>query len=93
MPTQPLERKRVERKHEPPYKVLLHNDDHNTMDHVVGALIKSVPQLSAEQAASIMMEAHQTGVGLVIVAPLEHAEFYQERLQSFGLTVTLEPAE
>lgn len=93
MPTQPLERPRTERKHVPFYKVLLHNDDHNAMDHVVMALVKSVPQLSADRAVEIMFEAHQQGVALVTTAPQEHAEFYQERLLSFGLTATLEPAD
>lgn len=93
MPTQPLERPRTERKHEPFYKVLLHNDDHNSMDHVVAALLKSVPQLSTDRAVAIMFEAHDQGVALVTAAPREHAEFYQERLLSFGLTATLEPAD
>lgn len=93
MPTQPLDRPRVERKHEPFYKVLLHNDDHNAMDHVLMALVKSVPQLSADRAVEIMLEAHHTGVALVTTAPFEHAEFYQDRLSSYGLTATLEPAD
>ncbi len=93
MTTQPLERPRTERKHEPFYKVLLHNDDHNAMDHVIMALVKSVPQLSIDRAVEIMFEAHHKGTALVTTAPKEHAEFYQERLQSFGLTATIEPAD
>lgn len=93
MTTQPIEKPRTERKHQPPYKVLLHNDEHNAMDHVIKALVRSVPQISTDRAVEIMFEAHHAGVALVTVAPLEHAEFYQERLQSFGLTSTIEPAE
>lgn len=74
----------------PPYRVILHNDDHNTMDGVVLALTKSVPSLSIEQAIAIMMEAHANGLALVIVCPLEQAELYRERLESFGLTSTIE---
>lgn len=76
----------------PPYKVLLHNDDHNTMDHVVRSLVRSVPKLTVVQATRIMLEAHFTGVALVIVCPLELAELYRDRLQSCGLTATIEPA-
>ena len=76
----------------PNYKVLLHNDDHNSMDHVIRSLIRSVPKLSRGQAMRIMIEAHLTGVALVIVCPLEHAELYRDRLQSCGLTATIERA-
>ncbi len=76
----------------PPYKVLLHNDDVNSMDHVVRSLLRSVPRLSRAQAIRIMLEAHQTGVALVITCPLEQAELYRERLESCGLTATIEAA-
>jgi len=76
----------------PPYRVLLHNDDYNTMDHVVRALVESVPSLSLRKAGQIMLEAHLRGVALVIVCVKEQAEFYCERLASFGLTATMEPA-
>ena len=76
----------------PPWLVLLHNDDVNDMVHVVQALVKSVPKLSSQQATEIMMEAHQNGQALVITCPLELAELYQERLQTPGLTATIEKA-
>lgn len=75
----------------PPYKVLLHNDDVNTMDHVVRALVQTVPSLSIERATAIMLEAHHTGVALVVVCPKETAEFYAEKLGSLSLTATIEP--
>jgi ATP-dependent Clp protease adaptor protein ClpS len=76
----------------PPYKVLLHNDDHNSMDHVVRSLLRSVPKLSRIRAIQIMIEAHNRGVALVIVCPLEQAELFRERLESCGLTATIEAA-
>lgn len=77
----------------PRYRVLLHNDDYNTMDHVVRALVESVPTLSVREANRIMLQAHLRGVAQVVVCPKEQAEFYCERLSSFGLTATMEPAE
>jgi ATP-dependent Clp protease adaptor protein ClpS len=77
----------------PRYRVLLHNDDHNTMEYVVEALVKTVPSLSMPQAVDIMMQAHNAGVALVIACAFEHAEFYCEGLCSLGLTSTIEPDE
>ena len=76
----------------PPYNVLLHNDDVNSMDHVVRSLVRSVPGLSRAAAVSIMLEAHLTGVAVVTTCPLELAELYRERLESCGLTATIERA-
>lgn len=90
MTTKPLEKLEQKQKLFDPYKVLLHNDDHNDMDYVVGAILKSVPQISQEQALQIMEEAHTQGVAVVIVCPLEHAEMYCDRLKSCGLVASIE---
>ena len=79
------------RKRSPRYKVLLHNDPVNTMEYVVSTLQQVVPQLSEQDAMAVMLEAHNSGVGLVIVCDLEPAEFYCETLKAKGLTSTLEP--
>lgn len=42
---------------------------------------------------AVKLEAHNTGVGLVIVCDLEPAEFYCESLKAKGLTSTIEPEE
>ena len=78
------------RKVSPRYKVLLHNDPVNSMDYVVDTLRQVVPQLSEQDAIKVMLAAHNTGVGLVIVCDLEPAEFYCESLKGKGLTSTLE---
>ena len=76
----------------PPWKVLLWNDDHNEMLYVVRSILKAVPGVSRTQALAIMLEAHNSGKAVVTTCPLEHAELYRDRLQSFGLTSTIEPA-
>ena len=77
----------------PPYKVILHNDDFHSMDYVVVALVKSVPSLKEQDALDIMFTAHSEGTAVVIVVPQETAEFYQERILSYGLGCTIEPDE
>ena len=79
------------RKPSPRYRVLLHNDPVNSMEYVVNTLRQVVPSLSEQDAIAVMLEAHNTGVGLVIVCDLEPAEFYSETLKAKGLTSTIEP--
>jgi ATP-dependent Clp protease adaptor protein ClpS len=74
----------------PPYAVILHNDDVNEMLYVVVTLTACVPELDVEQAAAIMWEAHHNGQAHVITCPLERAELYRDRLESRGLTATIE---
>lgn len=76
----------------PPYRVVLHNDDHNSMDYVVRSLMKAVPSLGRDDATRIMTEAHNHGQATVIVCTKEEAEMYRDRLESFGLTATIEEA-
>jgi ATP-dependent Clp protease adaptor protein ClpS len=88
-----LKKRSTTRKLAPRYRVLLHNDDFNGMEYVVQTLMTTVPSLTQPQAVSIMMETHQSGIGLVITCAQEHAEFYCETLKNHGLTSTIEPDE
>jgi len=86
-----MDRKPAELKNKSPkYKVLLHNDPINSMEYVTMSLREVVPQLSEQDALSIMLEAHNTGVGLIIVCDLEPAEFYSESLKSKGISSSIE---
>ena len=73
----------------PPVTVVLHNDDVNSMDHVVLALLDSVPELEPERAVEVMLTAHEHGEADVVACPLERAELYRERLERRGLTATI----
>ncbi|MEI6136887.1 MAG: ATP-dependent Clp protease adaptor ClpS [Chloroflexota bacterium] len=73
----------------PPATVVLHNDDVNSMDHVVVSLLDSVPELEPERAVEVMLAAHEHGSADVISCPLERAELYRERLERHGLTATI----
>lgn len=75
----------------PPYKVILFNDDYNDMDYVVAVLLRTINNLTQSEAEYIMLTAHLTGSAVVVVCPKEIAEYYQERLLSYGLSATIEP--
>lgn len=93
MSVETLEKRSTARKLAPRYRVLLHNDEHNSMEYVVQVLITTVPSITQPQAVSIMMEAHTNGMALVITCAQEHAEFYCETMKNHGLTSTIEPDE
>ncbi len=75
--------------HIPRYKVLLHNDDVNSMEHVVGVLMR-VFRFERGACERIMHEAHHNGVALCTIEPLEQAELHRDQLISFSLTATIE---
>ena len=76
---------------EPPYKVILHNDDYTPMEHVIKVLRKVIPRMNLRKAVSIMLEAHTKGKAIVTKCHKELAELYQENLRSEGLISTIEP--
>lgn len=76
----------------PPWKVLLHNDDKNDMLFVLRTVME-LTHLKEEEAGLRTLEAHETGVALLVVTHKERAELYKDQFDSKGLTVTIEPAE
>lgn len=91
--TKPKPREKTERRvtQEPPYKVILHNDDYTPMEHVVATLRKVIPRMSTRRAVSIMLEAHTKGKAVATKTHRELAELYADQLKSEGLTATIEP--
>jgi ATP-dependent Clp protease adapter protein ClpS len=75
----------------PPYRVILHNDDKNDFLHVIETLVDLTP-LTPSRAADVTMEAHKSGLALVLMTHRERAELYVDQFQSKALKVTIEPA-
>lgn len=88
-------------KRQPPFGVILHNDDLNSFDYVIDS-IRKVFHYELEKCFHLTLEAHETGRSLLWAGTLEGAELKQELLLSCGpdpimlgkgglpLTVTLE---
>jgi ATP-dependent Clp protease adaptor protein ClpS len=80
------------------WKVLIHDDPLTTFEFVHEILARRFGCKPGE-ARRIAQEAHDTGVALVVVLPLETAEFKVEqahlaaRAAGYPLSFTLEPAE
>jgi ATP-dependent Clp protease adaptor protein ClpS len=86
---------------QPPYAVILHNDDNNTRDFVV-LVLRKVFGYTVEKCIELMLEAHHHGRAVVWIGALEVAELKADQIRSFGpdpaavraahpLGVTVEP--
>jgi ATP-dependent Clp protease adaptor protein ClpS len=76
----------------PRYKVLLHNDEFHSMEFVVHTLVKCVPDITVDVATMVMLEAHNTGRGIITVCPFVEAAIYRDRLRSYTLGASVERA-
>ena len=80
---------------EPPYRVIIHNDDVTPMDFVVGVLLQ-IFLLSGPRALQVMYTAHIHGSAYVQTLPKPeallrvHRAELAARLESFPLTFTVE---
>ncbi len=55
------------------YKVLLHNDDYTTMEFVI-SILQTVFHKSADDAAKIMLNVHNEGIGIAGIYTKEISE-------------------
>jgi ATP-dependent Clp protease adaptor protein ClpS len=74
----------------PPWKVLLHNDDVNELPKVI-QVICQLTRLNKDEATACTLEAHKSGLALLLVTHQERAELYIEQFATYKLTVTAEP--
>jgi len=68
---------------QPPYAVILHNDDINGMDFVI-LVLRKVFGYSNEKCFQLMLEAHEKGRAVVWVGALEVAELKADQIRSCG---------
>lgn len=80
-----------QRRQMPGWAVLLHNDDVNEFAFVTRSVVEFA-RLPVADAVARTIEAHESGVALLVVTHREKAELLQEQFETRGLTVTIEPA-
>ncbi len=73
------------------WAVVLFDDTHHSMDYVIWALLKTVPELSVADASLIMLEAHNTGKGVVTLCGRQQAVGYRDALRVLQLGCDVEP--
>jgi len=92
----PTEDQDAEAALDPPYRVVIHNDDYTPMDFVVKVLttIFELPRVDAEV---VMLTAHFTGQAYVMTLGYEEAKYRVgqahglARAAGYPLTFTIEP--
>ena len=72
------------------YQVILFNDNHNTMPHVVVTLMRVFGH-TQPLAVKIMHEAHNKGRAIAEVEAKVRAIKHKQQLESAGLTASVEP--
>jgi ATP-dependent Clp protease adaptor protein ClpS len=81
---------------EPPYRVLIHNDDVTTFEFVIDMLQK-IFRLTYTQAEQVAIATHVVGIAFVCVRPQGEAEqlvnkaIFAARIEGFPLMLTCEP--
>lgn len=87
---------KTETAEEPPYRILIHNDDVTPFDFVI-VILQRIFGLSHEIAEHITLTAHFKGIALVMVRPKGEAErlvakaHMAARLEGYPLTFSIEP--
>jgi len=66
----------------PPYHVILHNDDHHSIEFVVEVLQKALG-FNQQRAVLHTLQAHTEGRSVVWTGPKEVAELKVEQMQTF----------
>lgn len=96
------EREETKTRRQPPYNVILLNDDDHTVDYVVG-MMQTLFGYPAERGLEIAKEVHFQGRCIVKTCSLELAELKRDQIHAFGpdkqiprckgsMSCTIEPA-
>jgi ATP-dependent Clp protease adaptor protein ClpS len=93
----------VEVKRQPPYNVILHNDDDHSFEYVI-LMLKELFGYPEEKGYQMADEVHKKGKVIVCTTSLERAELKRDQIHAYGpdpriercagsMTATIEPAE
>jgi ATP-dependent Clp protease adaptor protein ClpS len=77
------EREKVRPKTQPPYAVIVENDDFHTFDYVIEVL-QRVFGYDLQKAFLLTSQVHHTGQALVWSGALELAELKRDQIRGFG---------
>jgi ATP-dependent Clp protease adaptor protein ClpS len=70
-----------------PWRVVVLNDNFNTIDHVAETLASVIPAVTLSEGYRLADRIHNAGCAIVWSGAREDAEAYWERLDNAGLTM------
>jgi ATP-dependent Clp protease adaptor protein ClpS len=96
-------KEKVEVKRQPPYNVILHNDDDHSFEYVI-LMLKELFGYPEEKGFQMAEEVHNKGKVIVCTTSMERAELKRDQIHAYGpdpridrcqgaMTATIEPAE
>lgn len=96
-------KEKLEVKRQPPYNVILHNDDDHSFEYVI-LMLKELFAYPEEKGFQMAEEVHNKGKVIVCTTSLERAELKRDQIHAYGpdpridrcqgsMTATIEPAE
>jgi ATP-dependent Clp protease adaptor protein ClpS len=83
VPTLPRPRHEEKVRRQPPYNVILHNDDDHTFEYVI-AMMQQLFGYPREKGFQIANEVHNSGRAIVLTTSREHAELKRDQIHAFG---------
>lgn len=103
LPARPAPETEERTQRQPPYNVVLLDDDDHTFEYVV-AMLQELFSHPAETGWQMAREVHRTGRVIVLTTTREHAELKQDQIHAYGpdpfsskeckgsMTAVIEPA-
>ena len=83
LPTLPRPETEEKVRRQPPYHVILHNDDDHTFEYVIG-MMQQLFGHPRETGLQIASEVHNSGRAVVLTTTMEHAELKRDQIHAFG---------
>jgi ATP-dependent Clp protease adaptor protein ClpS len=83
LPAVPKPRAEEKVRRQPPYNVVLHNDDDHTFEYVI-TMLQQLFGYPREKGYQMALEVHTTGRVIVLTTTKEHAELKRDQIHAFG---------
>lgn len=83
IPAKPKVRPDERTKRQPPYNVILLDDDDHTFEYVIG-MLQQLFGYPREKGQQMALEVDSTGRCIVLTTTMEHAELKRDQIHAFG---------